>query len=64
MDVLMKDAKNNVFGMLKQLQVSGMITKKEYDHKVDLIEKKQNEMQERGQLITFETLMVETGLSK
>ncbi len=60
----MKDAKNNVFGMLKQLQVSGMITKKEYDHKVDLIEKKQNEMQERGQLITFETLMVETGLSK
>ncbi len=40
----MKDAKNNVFGMLKQLQVSGMITKKEYDHKVDLIEKKQNEM--------------------
>jgi hypothetical protein len=48
--------------MLKQLQVSGMITKKEYDHKVDLIDKKQKEMQEKGQPITFESLMIETGL--
>lgn len=62
MEVMMKGAKQNVLVMLKQLQVSGIITRKEYDQKVDLIDKKQKEMQEKGQSITCESLMIETGL--
>ena len=62
MEVMMKGAKQNVLVLLKQLQVSGMITKKEYEHKVELIDKKQKEMQDRGQPTTFESLMIETGL--
>lgn len=62
MEVMVKNAKNNVFGMLKQLQISGIITKKELDQKVDLIDKKQKEMQERGQSITLEMMLMLTGL--
>ena len=48
---------------LKQLNLSLLITRREYDQKVDQLERKIAEMQSSGQQITFEAIMSDLGLN-
>ena len=51
------EARKQALKTLNQLTVSNILTKPEYDAKLEILEKKCKELPEEGLVVTFEVLM-------
>lgn len=56
-DLVGQEARKTVLKTLSKLCVTNILTKPEYDLKVELLERKCKEMPEEGMVVTYDSLM-------